>query len=97
MDVKVSKEEILHIANLASLNIKEEEIEQYRENLQEILQFAEVVNQVDVETLQENIGEENKCNVMRKDEVHEFENKEQIMANAPEKEQNMFKVPKVVG
>ncbi len=97
MDVKVSKEEILHIANLASLNIKEEEIEQYRENLQEILQFAEVVNQVDVETLQETIGEENKCNVMRKDEIHEFENKEQIMANAPEKEQNMFKVPKVVG
>ena len=59
MEVKVSKEEILHIANLASLNIKEEEIEKYRENLQEILQFAEVVNQVNVEELAETIGEEN--------------------------------------
>ncbi len=97
MEVKVSKEEILHIANLASLNIKEEEIEQYRGNLEEILQFAEVVNQVDVENLKETIGEQNRCNVFRKDEIHEFENKEQIMANAPEEEQNMFKVPKVVG
>ncbi len=97
MEVKVSKEEILHIANLASLNIKEEEIEKYRENLQEILQFAEVVNQVNVEELAETIGEENKFNAFRKDEIKDFENKEGIMANAPEKVQNMFKVPKVVG
>ena len=42
--MKVSREEILHIANLAQLEIKEEEIEEYRKNLDEILQMAEIVN-----------------------------------------------------
>ena len=35
--MKVSKEEILHIANLASIKIKDEEIDKYVENLEEIL------------------------------------------------------------
>lgn len=38
--MKVSKEELLHIANLASLNLKEEEIDTYLLHLQDILNFA---------------------------------------------------------
>ena len=48
---EVSKEEILHIANLARLNLEEDEIEKYRENLQDILNFANVVNNAPVEGL----------------------------------------------
>ena len=40
---KVSKEELLHIAKLADLKLKEEETEKYLENLQEILNFADVI------------------------------------------------------
>ena len=42
--VKVSKEELLHIANLADLKIKDDEIDNYLANLQDILNFAEIVN-----------------------------------------------------
>ena len=38
--MQVEKEEILHIANLACLNIKDEEIDEYRKNLEDILNFA---------------------------------------------------------
>ena len=53
----VSKEELLHIANLANLNIKDEEIESYLENLKDILNFAEIVNNANTEGLEETIGE----------------------------------------
>lgn len=49
--MKVSKEEILHIADLASLELKENVIEKYRENLEEILNFADIVNNANVEGL----------------------------------------------
>ena len=42
--MKVSREEILHIANLAQLELKEEEIDTYILHLQDILNFANIVN-----------------------------------------------------
>lgn len=94
--MKVSKEELLHIADLADLNIKDEEVDNYLENLQNILNFADVINNAKTEGLEETIGANENCNVFRKDEVKEFENKEGLMQNAPEKERNMYKIPKVL-
>ena len=94
--MKVSKEEIMHIANLADLNIKEEEIEIYLTNLQDILNFAEIVNNANTEGLEETIGENDKFNVFRKDEVKTFENNKMLLQNAKEQERNMFKIPKVI-
>ena len=51
--MEVSRDEILHIANLASLNLKEEEIDKYIVNLQDILNFANIVNNAPVEGLKE--------------------------------------------
>ena len=66
--MKVSKEEILHIAKLADLEIKEEEIEKYALNLQDILNFANTVNNAPVDGLDVTIGANEKKNVFRKDE-----------------------------
>ena len=93
--MKVSREELLHIANLSSLNLKEDEVDTYLLHLQDILNYANIVSKASTEGLSEAIGVENKCNVFRKDEVKNFENKE-LMDNAPEKERNMFKIPKVI-
>ncbi len=92
----VSKEELLHIANLASLNIKEEEIDNYLENLQDILNFANIVNKAPIQGLEETIGANDSFNVFRKDEIKEFKDKDLLLSNAPEKERNMFKIPKVI-
>ena len=94
--MKVSKEELLHIADLADLNIKDEEVDNYLENLQNILNFADVINNAKTEGLEETIGANENCNVFRKDEVKNFENKEGLRQNAPEKERNMYKIPKVL-
>lgn len=94
--MQVSREELLHIANLASLNIKDEEIDNYLLNLQDILNFANIVNEAPVEGLEETIGVNDKYNVFRKDEVITFNDNEALLANAPDKERNMFKIPKVI-
>ena len=92
----VSKEEILHIAKLADLKINENEIDEYAKNLEDILNFAQIINSVDTENVKESIGTLNNVNVFRKDEVKEFEDKEALLKNAPEQEDNMFRIPKVI-
>ena len=94
--MQVSKEEILHIANLANLNLEENEIENYLTNLQEILNFANIVNNATVEGLDITIGANEAKNVFRKDEIKVFEDNESLLKNAISKEQNMFKIPKVL-
>lgn len=92
----VSKEELLHIAKLANLNIKEEELDKYLANLQDILNFANIVNNANTDGLEETIGENDKVNVFRKDEVKVFEDNKALLMNTKEQERNMFKIPKVI-
>ena len=92
----VSKEELLHIANLAQLTLKDDEIDNYLANLQDILNFADVVNNAPVDNLDITIGANEAKNRFRKDEIKVFEDNEALLANAPSKEMNMFKIPKVI-
>ena len=94
--MKVSREEILHIAKLADLNIKENEIDKYAKNLEDILNFVDVLNCVNTENVEESIGIANNANVFRKDEIKEFGDREILLQNAPEQEDGMFKIPKVI-
>lgn len=94
--MKISREEILHIAKLADLEIAEDEIEKYALNLQNILNFANIVNNAPVDGLDITIGANEKKNVFRKDEIKVFEDNEALLQNAPTQEQHMFKIPKVI-
>ncbi len=92
----VSKEEILHIAKLADLNIQENEIDEYAKNLQDILNFVDVLNNVNTDNVEETMGVISNSNVFRKDEIKEFGNRDILLQNAPEQEDGMFKIPKVI-
>ena len=94
--MNVSKEELLHIADLSDLIIEENEVDEYLKNLQEILEFANAINSVQTDDLDITIGANEVKNVFRKDEVKEFDNIEGLLQNAPSLELNMFKIPKVV-
>ena len=94
--MQVSKEELLHIANLASLEIEENELDNYLKNLEEILNFANIVNQAPVNGLEITIGANEAKNRFRKDEIEIFRDTQSLLQNAEEKEQNMFKIPKVL-
>lgn len=94
--MQVTREEILHIANLANLKIKDEEVDSYLLNLQDILNYANIVNKVDVDGVNETVGTNENFNVFRKDEIKVFEDRDALLQNAPEQERGMFKIPKVL-
>ena len=94
--MSVSKEELLHIAKLSDLKIRDDEIEKYLKNLEDILNYTEIINNAPCEGLEETIGANDSFNAFRKDEVNDFEDTKEILNNAPDMEKDMFKIPKVI-
>ncbi len=94
--MQVTREELLHIAKLADLELDEKEVDNYLANLDDILNFANIVNNAPVEGLDITIGANETKNIFRKDEVKVFKDNESLLENAPDKAQNMFKIPKVI-
>lgn len=94
--MKVSREEILHIANLAQLELKEDEVDKYLSNLQEILNFADIVNNANVDDLDITVGANEAKNVFREDKPEIFEDNDSLLQNAVSQDQHMFKIPKVI-
>ena len=94
--MQVSREQLLHIADLSELILDDNEVDNYLANLQDILNYAEIVNNVNVDEFDITIGANEEKNVFRKDEIEVFEDNEALLQNAPSKEMNMFRIPKVL-
>ena len=94
--MNVSKEELLHIAKLSDLNLRDNEIDEYLKNLDNMLEYVKVIDNADVESIKETIGANDNINVFRKDEVKTFENMEDLVNGGASVEQNMYKIPKVL-
>ena len=94
--MEVKKEELLHIANLARLKLQDNEVEKYLLHLQDILNFANIVNKAPIEGLKETVRERDSYNVFRKDEIEVFNNIDKMVKNFPDEQDNMIRVPKVV-
>ena len=92
----ISREEIIHIAKLANLKLTEAEIEKTLFNMKDILNFANTVNNVNTDNVDESIGATKNYNVFRKDEIKEFGDRDILLSNAPDQEDGMFKIPKVI-
>ena len=65
-------------------------------HLQDILNFANIVNNAPVDGLDITIGANEAKNVFRKDEIKRFEDVDSLLENAPTQDQHMFKLPKVL-
>ena len=94
--MKVSREEILKIADLADLKLTDNEVNRYMTDLEDILNFAEVVNSANTKELEETKTMTENSNVFRKDEICQKYTREELMKNAPEQASGMFKIPKVI-
>lgn len=94
--MSVSKDELLHIAKLANLKLNDNEIDNYLKNLEDILNYAEVIKNAPIEDCEETIGANDNSNAFRSDTISEFDNRDGIFEIAPSTERNMFKIPKVI-
>ena len=94
--MKLSREEVLHIARLARLGISETEVEKAREQLSNILENFEVLQQVDTSDIPPTAQSIALQNVMSDDEATSSLSQSQVLANAPQKEGNFFRVRAVL-
>jgi len=94
--MKLSREEVLHIARLARLGISEAEVEKAREQLSNILENFEVLQQVDTSGVLPTTQSITLQNVMKDDEASASLPRTQILANAPQKEEDFFRVRAVL-
>jgi len=94
--MKLSREEVIHIAALARMGLSEAEIEKAREQLANILENFEVLKEVDTTNVPPTAQSINLSNVMREDTPRESLAVEQVLANAPDREDNLFKLRPVL-
>ena len=77
----LSKEEIKHIANLARLELSEEEEEKYSKQLSSVLSYIDKLAELDISSVKENYNLDNKLNnVWREDEVRDWDRDELELA-----------------
>jgi aspartyl-tRNA(Asn)/glutamyl-tRNA(Gln) amidotransferase subunit C len=95
--MKITKEEVLYVAHLARLDLDEESIGKFARQIDEILAYIEKLNQVDTSGIKPTSHAISLTNAFRDDEEKEPIDRELAMANAPEKEDGSFVVPKIVG
>ena len=93
----LSRDDVLKLANLARLDLTDEEVEEYSRELSEILHYVEKLQAVDIDGLAPTNQVTGLTNVTRKDEVKDYgyEPKE-LLANVPEIEADQIKVKRMI-
>jgi len=94
--MKLSHEEVLRIALLARLGLTEAEVDKFREQLSNILENFEVLQQVDTSGIPPTAQSIALQNVVKDDEVAASLPQSEILANAPRKDGNYFRVRAVL-
>ena len=94
--MSVSKEDVKHIARLSKLDMTEQELEKYTNDLSSIVDFANELSNVNVEGVKPTAHILDIKNVFRKDEVQPSYDREEILKNAPSKDAGCVSVPRVV-
>lgn len=92
----IDEKTVRKIANLSRLEIKEGQVVPYQESLTQILSWVEQLSEVDTDGIEPLTSVHVSQMPQRDDIVNDGGQASGVLANAPEKELNMFTVPKVV-
>jgi aspartyl-tRNA(Asn)/glutamyl-tRNA(Gln) amidotransferase subunit C len=94
--LKLSKEDVEHVAHLARLNFREEDKEKFTLQLNDILVYMDILNKVNTTGVEPMTHAITLNNAFRDDEVKGSVGIEKTLANAPDRMGECFRVPKVI-
>ena len=97
MKDRLTREEVMHVANLARIKIDDEEIERYQIELKQILDEVEKINLTEGYDDERLIAPWSCDTVPREDEVKEMLQPKEVLRNVPRKNGNYIEVPVVIG
>jgi aspartyl-tRNA(Asn)/glutamyl-tRNA(Gln) amidotransferase subunit C len=91
----LTQKEVEHIAMLAHLRLGEEELEKYRRQLIDILEYADRLRRLDTSAISPTTTVLPLRSVLRSDDVKKSLAQDEVLANAPEQDRQMFRIPPV--
>jgi len=94
--MKITEEDIKYVSRLAKIKLKEDEIENYQKDLEEILVYVEKLKGLPTQNVRETAHILSAVNRFREDRVRNGLEQREALANAPAKKDGYFKVPKII-
>ncbi len=84
------------LAHLSRLKFNETEMAEIKNDLQKMIGFVEKLNELKLDDVKPLLHMSDEINVLREDEIKGSVSREEALKNAPEKDEQFFKVPKVI-
>lgn len=94
--MSLSKEEVKKVANLARLKITAEEEASFAPQLSSILDYFEQIQELDTDDVEPMTRAIDVSNITREDKQVTYSERENILDSAPEREDDFFRVPKIM-
>lgn len=94
--MRITKEQVKYVANLARLNVSEEEADKLCEQMGDIIEFADTISGIDTDNIEPTNHAIKVENVFREDEYGEKINPDELLNCAPAKQAGCYSVPRVV-
>ena len=96
MASNITDETIEYVSILAKLELSEKEKKEAKKDMQRMMDYFDKLNELDTEGIEPMSHIFSMENVFREDIVENGDNREKILANAPERKEGSFKVPKTL-
>jgi aspartyl-tRNA(Asn)/glutamyl-tRNA(Gln) amidotransferase subunit C len=92
----ITREEVAHVANLAKLAFSEVELDQFTTQLDDILKIVDTLNEVDTADVMPTYSVTENVNALREDVADNWGQTQDLLANAPESQAGLIKVPAIL-
>lgn len=94
---KLTRKDILKLADLARLELKNEEVEEFRNELTAILDYVEVLKNVDIKGLEPTNQVSGLVNVTRADKIYDYRyDNQELLKNVPRLKDNQIQTQRVI-
>tara|TARA_B100000214_G_C23645362_1_gene480365 strand:- start:294 stop:581 length:288 start_codon:yes stop_codon:yes gene_type:complete len=94
--IKISSSDVRKVAQLARLELPEDQIETYTEQIQEILTYVDQLQEIDTKNIPPTTRAVEVVNAMREDLVEVNCSREDLLNQAPQRDGDFFRVPRIL-
>jgi len=92
----ITGEDILHVVQLARIDMEENELEKYTQEMERILGYVNKLQELNTDGVDATFFTYPLFNVFREDEPRESMNPDEVLANAPHRQDNYFRMPPII-
>ncbi len=97
MAEKIDADKVRHIGKLSRIELTDEQVDQFGQQLSDILVYFDKLQELDTENVEPMVHAVELSNVLAEDELRQSLSPADALANAPDRDGDFFKVPKVIG